>query len=244
MGRVANEKYATTMELVGHPLIGLPRRDIHHVDVDRLTNRLRQQLAATLHGELCGGFPVAREVCGDEHAEVLMHRQEYALHFGVLDLDGVSIAKVRHISPPGTPEVNENGIDRQWPVTGRCHAKCVADRAMHTVSGDDVVDAHCFQRIRVSFLQNDLHSSFVLLQRAQLGTVAHQAAALTGVGEQNWFESALRAVLRGRFGAHLLEGREHRVGVERLFFFGAVQRRLGEHVRNALSGRVDPVGEA
>ena len=50
--------------------------------------------------------------------------------------------------------------------------------------------------------------------------------------------------MSGRLGAQPFEGREDRVDVERLLFFGAVQRRLGEHVRNALGDRVDLVGQS
>ena len=38
VGRVADEKHSATSELVGHPLVGLPRRDIDDLHVDRLTN--------------------------------------------------------------------------------------------------------------------------------------------------------------------------------------------------------------
>lgn len=73
VGRIADEKDSTAAELVSHPLVGLPRRNVDDFYIDGLTDPFDQQLCAPLRGELIGGLPTAGEVCGDEHAEVVAH---------------------------------------------------------------------------------------------------------------------------------------------------------------------------
>ena len=117
MWAVADEKDSATLELVGYLLVRLRRRDFDDLEVDLLTDRLGQHLAAIWRRELCRCLPLAGEVGGDEHAEVVLDYQEYAVHVGVFDLHAIAIAQVRDELPPGCAEVDEDDIDRQRPVS-------------------------------------------------------------------------------------------------------------------------------
>src|SRR5207249_11073314 len=137
VGRVADEKDSAAVELISHPLEGLPRRDVDDFHVDRLTDRFRQQFAATMGGELFRGFPAAGQVGGDEHAEVVAYRQKDALHVRVFDLDAVAAAQPWDKLSPRPSEVDEDDKDRQRPIAGSRHAKRVADRAVYAVGRDE-----------------------------------------------------------------------------------------------------------
>ncbi|PQM48058.1 hypothetical protein C1Y40_01721 [Mycobacterium talmoniae] len=241
--RVADQKDAAAAEFVGHPLVGLPGRDVDDLDVDGLPDRRGDEIAAAVGGELRRGLPPAGKVGGGEHAEVVTHRQHDAVHRGVLDLHGVTVAEAGHELPPRCPKVDEDDVDRQGPEAGGRDAQRVADRAVHPVGGDQIVGAHGLGRARIPVAHDGGDAGVVLLERAQLGAVAHLAAAPANLRQQHGLECALRAVLPGRFGAQPVERREDRVDVEGLPLFGAGQRRLGQHVRNPAGDGVHLVAE-
>ena len=205
------------------------------VHVDRLTDRFRQQLAATPCSELIGGLPVAGKVRGDEHAEVVAYRQKDAVYIRVLDLHGVAVAELRNELSPRRPKVDEHDVDRQSAVARGRYAERVADRAVHAVGGDEIVGAYRFRAPESRCRTDGGDTSVVLLERAQLGPIACLAVTAGGCGLSSIGSNALC----GQYwpagsGLSALEGLEHRVDVERLPFFGAVQRRLPEHARHDL----------
>src|SRR6202042_2089753 len=120
---VADEKDSPALELVGYLLVWLPCRSLDDLEIDLLADGFGEHFAAVLRSELRGGLPFAREVGGDEHAEVVLGHQEYAVHVGILDLNAVAFVQMRDESPPGGTEIDENDKDWQRPVSRRRDAE-------------------------------------------------------------------------------------------------------------------------
>ena len=203
-----------------------------------------EHFAAVLRGELRGGLPLAREVGGDEHAEIVLGHQEYAVHVGILDLNAVAFAQMRDELPPGGTEIDEDDENRQRPVSRCCDVERFPDLAVHTVGGDQKV---CPDRLVLAGIQITQHrgdAGVILFERTQLRPVAHFAATPPCFGEQHRLEAALRAVLHGRLGAQLIQAGEKRVDVDGQPFFRTVQCRLDHHVGNSVGDGVDLVAQA
>src|SRR6202789_2048336 len=124
---VANQKDSPTMELVGYLFVWLPCRSLDDLEIDLLADGFGEHFAAVLRGELRGGLPLAREVGGDEHAEIVLGHQEYAVHVGILDLNAVAFVQMRDESPPGGTEIDENDKDWQRPVSRRRDTEGLSD---------------------------------------------------------------------------------------------------------------------
>src|SRR6202012_4143127 len=98
---VADQKDSPALELVSHLFVWLPCRGLDDLEIDLLADGFGEHIAAVLRGELRGGLAPAREVGGDEHAEIVLGHQEYAVHLGILDLNAVAFAQMRDELPPG-----------------------------------------------------------------------------------------------------------------------------------------------
>src|SRR5258708_15780257 len=110
---VTDEKDSPALELVGYLFVWLPCRSLDDLEFDLLADGFGEHFAAVLRSELRGGLPFAREVGGDEHAEVVLGHQEYPVHVGILDLNAIAFAEMRNEPPPGGTEIGENDEDRQ-----------------------------------------------------------------------------------------------------------------------------------
>ena len=117
MPAVADEKDSPALELVGHLLVWLPCRSLDDLETDLFADGFGEHFAAVLRGELRGGLPSVREVRGEEHAEVVLGHQEYAVHIWILDLDAVAFVQMRDEPPPGATEIDEDDEDRQRPAS-------------------------------------------------------------------------------------------------------------------------------
>lgn len=229
VSRIADEKHPAAAEPVRDTLVWLPRRGRDNLDVDGLTDRRAEHLAAAVGGELLRGLALPGQVGGGQHAEVVAHRQENTFHAVVFDVDGVTVTELWDELSPGPPEVDEDDVDRQRPVSRRRHAKGVADWAVHAVGSNQILSAHSVASTRIPVTNHCGDAGFILLERTELGPIANPVAVSAAVLQQHRLQRALRTVLRGRLGAQAIERREDRVDVEGLPRLRTAERGLGEH---------------
>src|SRR5271156_4516316 len=181
---VADQKDSPALELVGYLFVWLPCRSLDDLEIDLLSDGFGEHFAAVLRRELQGGLPLAREVGGDEHAEIVLGHQEYAVHVGILDLNAVAFAQMQDELPPGGTEIDEDDENRQRPVSRCCDVERFPDLAVHTVGGDQKV---CPDRLVLAGIQITQHrgdAGVVLFERTQLGPVAHFAATPPCFGDR------------------------------------------------------------
>jgi hypothetical protein len=133
-----------------------------------------------------------------KHPQILLSHHEEALHSGVLNQKHIPsrLVALDELAPVSS-KVDEEKVLLQRSVSLPWQAERLTNPAMRAISSQQVIGAHDLCSSGGTVLEGGRDCNVVLRERDEFCVIPHIDAPSPRLGQQQWFESALRAIQNG-----------------------------------------------